>query len=66
LALDEPRIIVINDTPCSPTIGLATHAGSFMGGFAPSASARPGNHSATGAGWSSTMLYKPGSPWSSE
>ena len=55
-AFDDPRILVISDTPCSPMSGRATHAGTCRGGLAPMMRASSGSHSETGAGSSSTML----------
>src|SRR5690606_24867686 len=61
-ALDAPRPSVIQRTTTSPASGRASHTGTRRGGFAPTAAARCGSHSATGAGSSSTTLYRPALP----
>src|SRR5262245_26848453 len=55
-AFDAPRTCVMKETPTSPTTSRPMNVGTRRGGFAPTAAAKYGSHSETGAGSSSTML----------
>ena len=56
LAFEAPRISVIITTPASPANSRPMNRGTRIGFLAPSVCASAGNHSATGAGSSSTTL----------
>src|SRR6266849_3555290 len=59
LAFEAPRISVISTAPASPATRRPTNRGTRIGFLAPSVCASAGNHSATGAGSSSTTLSPP-------
>src|SRR5262245_55443538 len=56
LVFEAPRTSVIIATPASPATSRPTNRGTCIGPLAPSDCASAGNHSATGAGSSSTTL----------
>lgn len=56
LRFEDPRILVMIDRRGSPMNSRPMRAGRWRGGFAPIASARPGNQTDTSADSSSTTL----------